>query len=202
MTSPFQKLLNGVFRFLFAILALLAVRWALFEPYVIPSGSMIPTLLIHDHIMVNKLAYGIRLPFTSQWLMHFASPQRGEVVIFRSVEDDNFFMVKRVVGLAGDHMVFTEDGQLMVNGKPDPGPKSSWGMTPGEEWTVPAGHIFVMGDNRDNSRDSRSWGPLPLSHLLGRAMFVWLSCEETLPEAPYLCDPSTLRWARFFHRIN
>src|SRR3954469_21342838 len=95
---------EGLGSFLMAVAAILAFRWALFEPYVIPSGSMIPTLLIHDHILVNKLAYGLRIPFTKQWLMHFAAPQRGDIIVFRSVERNDLFLVKRLVGLPGDEI--------------------------------------------------------------------------------------------------
>src|ERR1700733_4635559 len=92
---------EGFGSFSMAVLAILAFRWALFEPYVIPSGSMIPTLLIHDHILVNKAAYGLRLPFSDSWLFRDSDPKRGDIVVFRSVDDAGYFMIKRVVGLPG-----------------------------------------------------------------------------------------------------
>lgn len=73
---------------------------------------------------------------------------------------------------------------------------------PGEPFTVPEGSLFAMGDNRDNSRDSRYWGPLPKENLMGKALFIWLSCEETLPYIPFICNPLTLRWKRFFHVLE
>lgn len=230
-----------------AIIAVLAVRWLLFEPYVIPSGSMIPTLLVNDHILVNKLAFGIRVPFTKTWLLQFGKPKRGDIVVFRSVDDDSYFMIKRVVGVAGDTIEYNDSGQLVVNGEPVPHaplgdqanpelqkpfyPVSSsdlgadfsqleffkdeingktfrsllakdayrWRVPP---LKIPEGKLFMMGDNRDNSKDSRAWGDLPEENVLGRAMFVWLSCEQTVPVITFLCNPLTVRWRRFFHGIE
>lgn len=230
-----------------AILAVLAVRWLLFEPYVIPSGSMIPTLLINDHILVNKLAYGIRVPFTREWLVKFGEPSKGDIIVFRSVEEDGKFMIKRVVGTPGDTVEFTEDGRLLINGEPVPhealgdqtAPEKQKPFYPVTEddtgiafdnleffkdeigshkfrsllikdamhWQLPAkkiqpGHLFMMGDNRDNSKDSRSWGELPMDNILGKATFVWLSCGQTAPVITFLCNPLTVRWRRFFHSIE
>lgn len=238
---------QSAFSFAGAILAVLAVRWLLFEPYVIPSGSMIPTLLVNDHILVNKLAFGVRWPFTKNWLVEFGKPKRGDVVVFRSVDDDSYFMIKRVVGVAGDTIEYSETGQLIVNGEPVPheplndqsnqdSQKPFYPVTAddigaeftqvdffkdqiGEKtfrsllskdlyrWrvppiTVPEGKLFMMGDNRDNSKDSRAWGELPEENVLGRAMFVWLSCKETVPVVTFLCNPLTVRWRRFFHGIE
>jgi signal peptidase I len=107
-----------------AILAALTIRWALFESYVIPSGSMLPTLLIHDHIFVNKLAYGIRFPFSETWMGQWAEPQRGEIIVFKNPEDMNIFLIKRIVGVPGDKISF-DHGTLYLNDKavelkPDP----------------------------------------------------------------------------------
>lgn len=238
--------LSSFSSFAMAVLAILALRWLLFEPYVIPSGSMIPSLLIHDHILVNKLAYGVRFPFTKNWIMKFDDPERGDIVVFRAVNDGGYFMVKRVVGLPGDEIEISSDGQLTINGQlvsrqelenhtsPEVqapyyhvrpidlgapyeslrffeeknGDKSYrimqvlGGLRTDRVMQVPEDHIFMMGDNRDNSSDSRVWGPLPVDHVLGRAMFVWLSCDETLPFAPFLCNPLEIRWSRFFHQVR
>lgn len=239
---------EGLGSFLLAVAAILAFRWLLFEPYVIPSGSMIPTLLIHDHILVSKFAYGVRVPFTKNWLFKNKDPQRGDIVVFRSVEDNGFFMIKRVVGLPGDKIEIDGDGFVTVNGerlpvKPLNVTEDSKSQEPyyavtdtdldgrsvsdydfyeedlkgvhhriiltknaarffDRPFTVPENSYFCMGDNRDNSKDSRYWGSLPREHLLGKALFVWLSCDETLPFLPFLCNPLKLRWGRFGHQLK
>lgn len=226
-----------------AILLILAIRWAFFEPYVIPSGSMIPTLLIHDHILVNKFSYGLHLPFSTSWLIRLSAPRRGDVVVFRSVDDSGVFIIKRVVGIAGDEIRVSGKGQLEINGKPVPRREltreetetilARWPQDDREEYlerfefydeendgvhhltlrardgadheqgpfTVGENEIFMMGDNRDNSSDSRVWGALPIDRVLGRASAIWLSCEETLPDASQLCNPQTMRWYRMFKGI-
>ncbi len=101
--------------FLLPILLILGFRWAIFEPYVIPSGSMIPNLLIHDYILVNKFAYGFRLPFTYKYLFNWDSPKRGEIVVFRNVGIEDYFLVKRVIGLPGDTITYSSNGELAIN---------------------------------------------------------------------------------------
>lgn len=226
-----------------AILMILAIRWAFFEPYVIPSGSMIPTLLINDHILVNKLAYGVHVPFSTKWLIRFGTPKRGDVVVFRSVEDESTFLIKRVIGVEGDEIRVLQDGTLSINGEKVPHSKLSeseinerflrwpsdvvteltesndlfdeklgsaehitlWSKTRlhAEQgpYRVPQNSLFMMGDNRDNSSDSRVWGVLPMNRVLGRASYIWLACEETLPESGQLCDPKSLRFDRMFQSI-
>lgn len=238
---------EGLGSLFLAILVALSIRWALIEAYTIPSGSMIPSLLIHDHIFVNKLVYGLRIPFSKEWVARFGEPQRGEVLVFRFPEDESQFFIKRVVGTPGDKIHY-ENGDLFVNGEkvekveanedpyfmglvdreklnhPDKNFRKSdfnhfieklgdhshsvlmarerlfpSGVSPLE---VPPGRLFVMGDNRDNSNDSRNWGFVPMDNVIGRAMFIWLSCEETLESIPFLCDPTTIRWNRFFRSIH
>lgn len=222
----------------FSLVLVFGFRWIGFEPYVIPSGSMIPTLLVNDHIVVNKSAYGVRWPFSSQWVFAPSLPERGDVVVFRSVEKDDYYMVKRVVGLPGDRVEFTSEGELKINGErvrsEEISINSEWGEDDlgdspvgfrllkeklGDhdhevllekdgyrysqaERIIPAGRIFLMGDNRDRSRDSRFWGELPIENLLGRAVMVWLSCSHTLSKANFICDPRYIRWQRFFHHIE
>lgn len=222
------------------------IRWVFIEAYVIPSGSMLPSLLIRDHIFVNKLVYGVRVPFSEKWLVQFNEPKRGEVIVFKYPKDMSIFFIKRIVGESGDK-IFYENGTLYINDKavekivPE-APQSAWlrdidfqrdgnfndgkdnyveftEVLPGEKKhaillrkgevfetygpvTVPEGQLFVMGDNRMNSSDGRVWGFLPKEYILGRASFVWLSCEETIPVLPFLCDPTTLRWKRFFHVVE
>lgn len=238
---------DGLGSFLLAVAAILAFRWALFEPYVIPSGSMIPTLLIHDHILVNKFAYGLRIPFTKKWMFRNNDPQRGDIVVFRSVEDSSYFMIKRVVGVPGDTIEVDPEGYLKINGekleaKPmavssDPASQAPYYPVSEQDLGKPYGDFtfyeedlkgvphraildkdaprffdrpvkvgdneyFCMGDNRDNSKDSRFWGALPRENLLGKALFVWLSCDDTIPGIPFLCNPLKLRWRRFFHGLK
>lgn len=238
---------EGAGSFAVAIGIALTIRWAFMEAYVIPSSSMLPTLLIHDHIFVNKFVYGLRVPFTEKWMVDFGGPERGEVIVFKYPENMDMFYIKRVVGIPGDK-VYYENGSLYINDElvkneipqarqddfswlrdadfsEGPGatsfyqhfeerigehtfsillkkskPSSIYGPV-----TVPPGHYFVMGDNRDNSNDSRFWPTqsyVPRENLVGRAMFVWLSCEETLPVVSALCNPLTIRWKRFFHSVH
>ncbi len=229
-----------------AVFIALFIRWGFIEAYVIPSGSMLPSLLIHDHIFVNKLVYGIRVPFSENWLVKFGEPKRGEVIVFKYPKDMSTFFIKRVVGEPGDK-IYYENGTLFINDKPQEkkvpvsqddfnwlrdadfqrdgnlgddknnyvfftealGSKDhSVLLRRGDVYesygpvTVPEGQLFVMGDNRNNSADSRVWGFLPEQNILGRAMFIWLSCEETIPMVPVLCNPLTIRWGRFFHSVN
>lgn len=241
---------EGAGSFVVAIGIALFIRWALLEAYVIPSGSMLPTLLVNDHIFVNKLVYGLRVPFTSKWMVKFSDPKRGEVIVFKFPEDPSLFYIKRVIGVPGDR-VFYENGNLYVNDelvekKPPTTKKSDfdwlrdedfpgdgagaksryvhWQETYGGHtystllrdgerfdlsygpYTVPEDSFFVMGDNRDNSKDSRLWLPekrfVPRELLVGKAGFVWLSCEEKLKVIPFLCNPFSVRFKRFFHSIH
>ena len=229
-----------------AVLIALFIRWLFLEAYVIPSGSMLPSLLINDHIFVNKLVYGIRVPFSEKWLVKLSQPKTGEVIVFKYPRDMSTFFIKRIVGQAGDK-IYYENGTLFINDQPMqklPPPQENdfaWlrnadFQRDGMSWegldnytlfmedlkglphnvllrngenpekfgpvVVPPDHLFVMGDNRNNSLDSRSWGFVPMENILGRAMFVWLSCEETLPVVNFLCNPFTVRWLRFFHSVE
>ncbi len=241
-----------------AILAALTIRWLLLEAYVIPSGSMFPSLLKNDHIFVNKITYGIRFPFSENWMFKFREPERGEVIVFKYPRDMSTFFIKRIVGVPGDKVKF-ENGILYINDKAqekivpsssadfdylrEADFKSEGGYQdtkanyvhfteqleggaheqkqskiiehsilikkgdvmgfPGDgEWIVPEDSLFVMGDNRYNSHDSRFWGFVPQKNILGKAGFVWLSCEEMLPVVSVICNPLTVRGTRFFHMIH
>ncbi|MCB0420455.1 MAG: signal peptidase I [Bdellovibrionales bacterium] len=240
---------EGLGSFFIAILIALTIRWAFLEAYVIPTSSMLPTLLVHDHIFVNKMVYGLRYPFMKKFIFSNQEPQRGEVTVFNYPENEDLYYIKRVIGLPGDQILY-ENGNLYINDqlveKKVPQLKKSdfdWlkdkdfsGVGPGAKnnyihweeelggnsystilkkgrgnlvfgpYTVPPDHYFVMGDNRDHSQDSRFWSEekrfVPRKYLVGRAMFVWLSCEETLPYISVLCDPRTIRWKRFFHSVH
>ncbi len=171
--------LKGLASWAFAIFAALTIRWGIAEAYVVPTGSMEPTLEVNDHIFVNKLAYGVRIPFSKVWLAKFQEPKRGDVVVFRYPKDEGTFYIKRVIGLPGDEILYSEEGVLFVNGQPLD--ESSYETKLRNEQrprafgplTVPQGQLFAMGDNRDNSSDSRVWGFLPVENILGRAAFKW-----------------------------
>jgi signal peptidase I len=215
--------------FLFPILMVLAFRWLLIEPFVIPSGSMIPNLLVHDHILVNKLHFGVKVPFSNVFLWQWAHPRRGQVVVFRFPENPELFYVKRVIAVGGDK-IEVKAGRLIINGKEieqQPLPKSTdlISLEPGFSYfwesaldastkdshvvryenrdlshfssvTVPEHQFFVMGDNRDQSSDSRYWGYVPEQNLVGTAAYVWLACGKTLESAAFICDPQTIHWRR------
>lgn len=201
---------RSLFPVLFFVLIL---RSFIAEPFKIPSGSMIPTLKIGDFILVNKYAYGIRLPVLNRKVVEVGSPERGDVVVFRYPGDPRQDYIKRVIGLPGD-TIQVSDNRLSVNGQPiayaDAGDYPPAGepitdnsgkllreaIAPGHEhlvltredfgfprstdgsYTVPEGSYFVMGDNRDNSEDSRVWGTVPEANLVGRAMLIWLNCSD------------------------
>jgi signal peptidase I len=203
------------------ILVVFVVRSFVVEPFKIPSGSMVPTLLVGDFILVNKFDYGIRLPITNTKVTEGRPLQRGDVVVFRYPKDESVDYIKRVIGLPGD-VVSYEDKQLTINGKPVPetplpdyfdeerigyakqfeedldGRKNRILNNPavppfivgaedfpyrdnckydarGVTCKVPPGNYFMMGDNRDNSADSRYWGFAPDKNIVGRAFFIWMN---------------------------
>lgn len=205
---------KSFFPVLFIVLVL---RSFLVEPFQIPSGSMKPTLDVGDFILVNKFSYGIRLPVIDKKVIEVGDPQRGDVMVFRYPSDPNVNYIKRVVGLPGDEVRYTSDKRLFVNGQPvaeqlvgaEPGTLGSaelykeklgaaehlirkemsrYRPAPDGRWVVPAGHYFMMGDNRDNSNDSRYWddpsipkdllGMVPDKNIVGKAFAVWMSWPE------------------------
>ena len=205
---------KSFFPVLFIVLVL---RSFLVEPFQIPSGSMKPTLDVGDFILVNKFSYGIRLPVIDKKVIPVGDPQRGDVMVFRYPSDPNVNYIKRVVGLPGDVVRYTSDKRLFINGESvaekllgaEPNTLGSaelyqeklgveehqirkemsrYRAPPDKEWTVPAGHYFMMGDNRDNSNDSRYWddpnipkdelGMVPDKNIVGKAFAVWMSWPE------------------------
>ncbi|HID98068.1 MAG TPA: signal peptidase I [Thermodesulfobacteriaceae bacterium] len=171
---------------LIALALALFIRTFVVQAFKIPSGSMIETLLIGDHILVNKFAYGVKNPVTRQIWIPVQDPGPGDVVVFIYPVDRNKDFIKRVIAVGGDTVEIV-DKKVYVNGKrfPDPPgvqytdsriipgsvqPRDNMGPV-----TVPAGHIFVMGDNRDQSYDSRFWGFVPLKDVKGKAFIIYWS---------------------------
>ncbi len=196
------------------ILAVLVIRSFIVEPFRIPSGSMLPTLHIGDFILVNKFAYGLRLPVLNTKILSAGTPQRGDVIVFRYPDDTKIDFIKRVVGVPGDTVSY-HDRVVYINGvaqKQDYigtyiGQGAEASMTGASvemehlgkvnhkilllpngdmrdfKYTIPSGHYFVMGDNRDNSRDSRYWGTVPDSDLVGKAFLIWMNWD---PEVSHI----------------
>ncbi|MGN6082481.1 signal peptidase I [Trinickia sp.] len=203
------------------ILVVFLVRSFVVEPFKIPSGSMVPTLLVGDFILVNKFEYGLRLPIVNTKITQGSPLKRGDVVVFRYPKDESVDYIKRVIGLPGDTIAY-ENKRLTINGKlipetplPDYFDEERIGYakqfeedlegrqhailnnpavppfvigaedypfrdncsynSEGVVCKVPAGHYFMMGDNRDNSADSRYWGFVPDANVVGRAFFVWMN---------------------------
>ncbi len=203
------------------LLAVLFIRSFLVEPFRIPSGSMVPTLLVGDFIFVNKFSYGLRLPVLNTKIVDLGEPSRGDVVVFRLPSDPSINYIKRLVGLPGDHIRYVNK-RLFINGVevefetlgPYDGPGQPGAilgheklgnvdhpllLMPGRRsvegsFVVPEGHYFMMGDNRDNSKDSRYRGVgfIPEDRLVGRAMRIWMNWE--FPKAP--------RWERIGKAIR
>lgn len=186
---------------MFPVLAIvLVVRSFLVEPFQIPSGSMLPTLKIGDFILVNKFHYGLRLPVLNTKMVPVNEPQRGDVIVFKYPKDPSINYIKRVVGVPGDRITY-RDKEIYVNGQlqtqvlkaklPPRNPQvllseealgeihheiytDVKGPARNGEWEVPAGQYFVLGDNRDNSKDSRYWGFVSDELLVGKAFAVWM----------------------------
>lgn len=186
-----------------ALVLALVIRTFVVQAFKIPSGSMEPTLEIGDHILVNKFIYGIKIPFTSAKLFPWASPQRGDVIVFiYPLETDKDF-IKRVIAVEGD-TVRIVNKKLYINGIEAPDPHAVYReetIFPGDVQkrdnfgpvTVPKGNLFVLGDNRDRSLDSRFWGFVPLDDVKGKAFIIYWSWNR---------QETTVRWTRLGHLIH
>lgn len=200
--GPKEPYLVELSRSFFPVLAIvLVLRSFLVEPFQIPSGSMLPTLEVNDFILVNKFAYGLRLPVAGTKILAVDDPERGDVMVFRYPDDGVTNYIKRVVGVPGDRIRY-KDHQLFLNGdlvdtsfvarlppvemlREQLGEKEhlifrTMGRTGdgGEgQWTVGDDEYFVMGDNRDNSNDSRYWGMVPDEMVVGKAFAIWMQWQ-------------------------
>lgn len=189
-------------RSIFPVLTLvLVLRSFLYEPFQIPSGSMIPTLEVGDFILVNKFNYGLRLPVVGTKVLSVGEPRRGDVMVFKEPRNPSINFIKRVIGLPGDKVTY-RDKKLFINGEQVPqsfvaqlSDNDSFFRLYNETldgkvhqirkepampdlgvgtWVVPAGRYFVMGDNRDKSNDSRYWGFVPEQNIVGQAVYIWM----------------------------
>ncbi len=194
---------KSFFPVLFIVLVL---RSFLAEPFQIPSGSMIPTLEVGDFILVNKYTYGIRLPVLGTKVIDVNEPERGDVMVFFPPHKPDTYYIKRVVGMPGDEIHYINNvlyingekqSQSLVASLPPGAPefqvmdedlggvvhRMQKGIRPGQfgvagHWIVPEGHYFMMGDNRDNSLDSRAWGPVSEEAIVGKAFAVWMHWDS------------------------
>ncbi len=200
------------------LLIVFLLRGFIVEPFKIPSGSMLPSLYVGDFILVNKFAYGIRIPVLNKKIIETGDPERGDVMVFRYPRDPSLDYIKRVIGLPGDHIAYYNK-VLYVNGKPigrkfegqyeGPGQMHASEyienlldmehpilLMPGRpnslegEYIVPEKMYFVMGDNRDNSADSRVWGAVPEENLVGKAFMIWMHWSDGI------------QWQRLGNTIN
>ncbi|MBB6178970.1 signal peptidase I [Pseudorhizobium flavum] len=226
-----------------ALLLAMVIRTVFFQPFTIPSGSMMPTLLVGDYIFVNKFAYGYSkysLPFSPDLFdgrIFGSEPDRGDVIVFRLPTDTDVDYIKRVVGLPGDRIQVT-NGVLHINGEavprqPNGGFTSDYRLDPGSdvpifretldngisydtldqvpnsrgddtrEFIVPEGHYFFMGDNRDNSLDSRfDVGFVPAENLIGRASVIFFSVGNDTSFREFWKWPANMRWDRLFKGVE
>ena len=182
--SAFREYAEAI---IMALILALFIRTFIVQAFKIPSGSMIPTLEIGDHILVNKLSYGLRLPFLERYLMQYGTPGRGDVVVFIYPEDRSKDFIKRVIAVGGD-TVEVRAKKIFINGKPSDDPHAHFagydplagGAGSGDDYgpkTVPQNSIFVMGDNRDRSYDSRFWGFVDLNDVRGKAFLIYWSWD-------------------------
>jgi len=184
--------------FIIAIVLALFIRTFIIQAFKIPSGSMEPTLRVGDHLLVNKFIYGVKLPFLRKTLIPVSTPERGDIIVFIYPVDRSKDFIKRVIGLPGEK-VEVKGQRILVNDKPIEDPSGYYSKTRElvenfgdnrgrfQPVVVPEGHYFVLGDNRDNSRDSRFWGTVPSELIKGKAFIIYWSWPN---------------WDRFLHLIK
>jgi signal peptidase I len=197
------------------VVLLAALLSVAFEVVVIPTASMEKTVLVGDHLLINRLAYGPRVPLTNVKLPRLRTLQRGDVISFHPPSRPDAVYLKRVIAVGGDR-VELRTGEIYVNGLPLAEPYRSRDCrcfrNEVGRLTVPAGQLYVLGDNRDQSEDSRYWGTVPEENVVGEPMLIlwsvaepsdkWLNSRFTAQMALYLDHPlAHVRWARFLHTL-
>ena len=211
--------------YVWVVLIIWLLRSFIIQPYVVPTGSLEPTIIPGDFIVVNQFSYGFRMPITGETIIPMDSPKRGDIALFRWPKDHDILYIKRVIGVPGDHIVY-KDKQLYVNGKQatQTFDKYSNHTTDGGQTllvtqktedlagyshkiqqyadiqnvkdvdlVIPAGKYFMMGDNRDDSSDSRFWGLVTEQELIGKGAYIWLSIKGS---------PIKIRWDRMGTKIS
>jgi signal peptidase I len=197
-----------------AVVLAFFVRTFIVQAFKIPTGSMEPNLLVGDHLLVNKFKFAPALTSAERVLLPIDEIKRGDVIVFKYPEDPERDFIKRVIGLPGD-TIELRNKKVHINGKPLDEPYAHF-LFPADEdgpadanfdvrrqygpVTVPADHYFMMGDNRDNSQDSRYWGFLPRSYIKGKALFVYFSFGEG--DGGLVGLLGNVRWGRIFHQIH
>ncbi len=227
--SPGQSALEWARSLIVAVVLFLIIRTFLVQTFTITSGSMIPTLLVGDWLMISKVTYGPQIPFTHARIPGYRSPRLGDIVVFRPPSEPNLDVVKRIVAVGGDTIQmragkFYRDGRFadgpnVVHTDPNDDQTHPWmvwqrqflvkGVDPNtyqptrDNWgplVVPPGQLFVMGDNRDDSLDSRYWGWLPPSRVEGNVMFIYYSYDtDSMRPLPFL---TAIRWGRIGHIVR
>jgi signal peptidase I len=189
MSKKKSKIQEYAEAIIIAILIALFIRTFIVQAFKIPSGSMKPTLLVGDHILVNKFIYGVKIPFVRKTLIPIGNPERGDVIVFIYPEDRSKDFIKRVIAVGGD-TVEIHNKKILLNGKPledshgvnvdsvifpaSIQPRDNFGPV-----KVPKGTLFVMGDNRDQSYDSRFWGFVDLKDVMGKAFIIYWSWNSS-----------------------
>jgi len=197
-----------------ALVIALVVRTLLLQAFKIPSSSMENTLLVGDHIFVNKFLYGYHIPYTKGRILRFSTPKRGDIIVFVFPEDPGKDFIKRVIGLPGD-TVEVRQKTVFVNGEPlgEPYTRFADGRNPESlvrtrdsmpPVRVPEGKLFVMGDNRDRSYDSRFWGFVDMDAVIGKALFIYFSIDwnRGVPWTEVWRYPEYVRWDRIGHLLK
>ncbi|WP_417912673.1 signal peptidase I [Candidatus Electronema sp. TJ] len=200
---------------LIAVVLALFIRTFIVQAFKIPSGSMLETLQIGDHLLVSKFIYGIKLPFTGKVLVPVKEPKRGDIIVFKYPKEPDVDYIKRVIAVGGE-TVEIKDKKVFINGKPlagdqdygqfkeeriipaSAGPRDNFGPV-----TVPEGKLFVMGDNRDNSYDSRFWGFVDLEAVRGKAFILYWSWDTDKNKQLFSVDRfASIRWGRIGNLVK